>query len=352
MTAPLSGIGTRPRSSGIRAAVEPRAGARLLVIDPTSRRFADRDIEDLPGLLAPGDLLVVNDAATFPASLRGTVRGAPHELRLTALPDADGSALAVLFGAGDWHTPTERRPPPSARPGDAFRFGDAQARLVAPDPRSDRLWRVRFEATGAELLTTLYRWGRPIQYSYQAHDLPLGAVQTPFAARPWAAEMPSAGRALGPSILARARARGVEVATLTHAAGLSATGDDALDALLPLPERFEIPAATGAAIHRARRVVAVGTTVARALEGAARLGSPERGVTDHLLGAGIDVRLVHGLISGVHVPGESHYRVLESFADRALLDAAVRHAARAGYQNHELGDNTLVLAGALTRQVP
>ena len=95
------------------------------------------------------------------------------------------------------------------------------------------------------------------------------------------------------------------------------------------------------------RVVAVGTTVARALEGAARLGFPARGVTDHLLGDGVPLRVVDGLVSGVHVPGESHYHVLESFAARDLLDAAVRHAAEAGYQNHELGDNTLVLAGAL-----
>ena len=349
MTAPLS---FRPEFTAplprIAAATRPRAGARLLVIDPTSRRFADRDIADLPDLLAPGDLLVLNDAATFPASIAGTIRGRPHELRLLA---AEQETLAVVFGAGDWRTPTEKRPAPIVEPDDEFRFGESTAHLIAPDERSPRLWRVRFDDAGPALLHALYRWGRPIQYSYQAADLPLSAVQTPFAGRPWAAEMPSAGRALSASILARARSRGVGIATLTHAAGLSATGDDALDALLPLPERFELPRATLAAIRHTHatpgRVVAVGTTVARALEGAARLGFPARGVTDHLLGDGVPLRVVDGLVSGVHVPGESHYHVLESFAARDLLDAAVRHAAEAGYQNHELGDNTLVLAGAL-----
>src|SRR6185503_15959730 len=106
--------------------------------------------------------------------------------------------------------------------------------------------------------------GRPVQYSYLEGPLELWHVQTLYAGRPWAAEQPSAGRPLTASVLRALEESGVRLAALTHAAGISSTGDAALDALLPLPERYEIPAATVAAIARARagggRVIAIGTT--------------------------------------------------------------------------------------------
>ncbi len=345
--------------TGVGAAPGPRRGGRLLVIDPRAGRWADAALADLPALLDPGDLLVLNDAGTFPASLHGRRGDAPVELRLLALPDDDGRARAVLFGAGDWRTPTEHRPPPGGSGPLVFGPGgaDLAAAIEAIDPRSDRLVTVRFDRRGAALLHALYALGRPVQYSYLADDIALDAVQTPFAGRPWSAEMPSAGRTLSARVLADARRRGVALATLTHAAGLSATGDDALDALLPLPERYDLPAATLAAITATRaagrRVIAVGTTVTRALEGAARSARglvPGRGETDLVLDAHTPLRIVDGLVSGVHVPGESHFRVLAAAAPDALLRDAVRHAEVAGYLAHEFGDATLVLPGVLARR--
>jgi S-adenosylmethionine:tRNA ribosyltransferase-isomerase len=163
--------------------------------------------------------------------------------------------------------------------------------------------------------------------------------------------MPSAGRPLSWQLLAALRRRGVELAWLTHAAGLSATGDPALDAALPLPERYHIPRATAAAVHRARadgrRVIAVGTTVVRALEGAARAGqwAGGNGTTDLVLGPDSELRAVDGILTGIHAPGESHFRLLGAFAPAALLDAASRHARARGYVPHELGDLCLVLPG-------
>jgi S-adenosylmethionine:tRNA ribosyltransferase-isomerase len=146
----------------------------------------------------------------------------------------------------------------------------------------------------------------------------------------------------------------VAIAWLTHAAGLSATGDPAIDQALPLPERYEIPAETVAAIARARaqggRVIAVGTTVVRALEGAvATHGSlrPGQGVTDLLIGPNFRPSVIDGLLTGMHEPASSHFRMLQAFAPRALLDASWAEATRLGYRGHELGDTCLIAPGVL-----
>jgi S-adenosylmethionine:tRNA ribosyltransferase-isomerase len=162
--------------------------------------------------------------------------------------------------------------------------------------------------------------------------------------------MPSAGRPLSWTLLQRLRSTGVQLAALTHAAGLSSTGDPGLDARLPLPERFEIPAATATAISQTHaqhgRVVAVGTTVVRALEGAfAQWGQVQAGtgVTDLRLAPAHRLRVVDGLLSGMHQPGESHFDLLGAFAPPALLLQANTFAAARGFRGHELGDSTLIL---------
>jgi S-adenosylmethionine:tRNA ribosyltransferase-isomerase len=137
---------------------------------------------------------------------------------------------------------------------------------------------------------------------------------------------------------------------LTHAAGLSSTGVAELDADLPLPERYEIPARTVGAIEAARsrggRVIAVGTSVVRALEGAARHNggrlSPGAGVTDLIITPAFVPQVVDGLISGIHEPSESHYQLLGAFVPRPLLEAGLRLATERGYQTHEFGDTCLI----------
>jgi S-adenosylmethionine:tRNA ribosyltransferase-isomerase len=150
--------------------------------------------------------------------------------------------------------------------------------------------------------------------------------------------------------------RGVALARITHAAGLSATGDPALDRALPLPERFRVPEETVLAIDSATRVggrvVAIGTTVVRALEGAALLGgghlAAREGVTDLVVGPGFVPAIVDGLVTGLHERGASHFALLGAFADRALLERAYAHAEREGYLCHEFGDSSLLLPGALS----
>jgi S-adenosylmethionine:tRNA ribosyltransferase-isomerase len=338
-----------------------RDDVRLLVVDPESGRTEETRTGALPTYLRAGDLLVVNDAATLPGALQGQdAEGRAVEARLVGTSDGR-TFTTVLFGAGDWHQRTEDRPaPPLLSVGARLRFGDElEATVTEVGTASPRLVSLRFDSDGDALWGALYRRGRPIQYSYLAHDLPLWAVQTVYAARPWAAEMPSAGRPLSWEILLALRRKGVRWASLTHAAGLSATGDAALDAVLPLPERYDIPAATVRAVAATRarggRVVAVGTTVVRALEGAVEAGGGTlhawEGVTDLRIDPAFRPRIVDGILSGAHAAHESHFALLAAWAGTDLLAKAADAATRAGFLTHELGDGMLVLGGALSERV-
>lgn len=340
---------TRPRD---------RIETRMLVVDgPT---LVDAAVSRMAEHLRAGDLVVLNDAATLPASLpvreAGGGEDAPLlELRLAEAPGADGRARAVLFGAGSWRQRTEDRPPPPAIAGGARLSVVGAPQLVveveARSPLSARLLTVRFGGPRDALDAALYRAGRPVQYAYLERELPLWAVQTAYAARPWAVEPASAGLGLTWEVLLALRTRGVELATVTHAAGLSSTGDPAIDAALPLPERSDVPATTVARVlaTRARggRVMAVGTSVVRALEGRVADGSgvltAGEGVTAYRLGPHTPRRVVDGLLTGMHAPGESHHALLGAFLDASALARATHHAIARGYLAHELGDAMLIL---------
>jgi S-adenosylmethionine:tRNA ribosyltransferase-isomerase len=351
----------RPRAATLEPAAWPRErpeDERLLRVDAGADLVADARLGDLPSLLTPGDVLVVNDAATLPASLRGeTARGEEVEARLMAHGASDREWTALLLGAGDARQRTEdRAPPPCVAEGDRLALGPGLGAVVTrvDDPRRVGL---RFEASGAELWQALFAAGRPIQYAYVRAPYALWHVQTRFASRPWAFELPSAGRPLTWEILLALRQRGVALAWITHAAGISSTGSAACDRALPVPERYEVPEATARAIGAARarggRVIAAGTTVVRALESAAAgdgLG-PARGVRTGrgearlVIDAKSPLAVVDGLLTGMHVPGTSHFALLEALAPRPLLERALTHAAARGYLEHEMGDSCLVLRG-------
>jgi S-adenosylmethionine:tRNA ribosyltransferase-isomerase len=333
------------------------AGIRLLVVDPGSARMHSSQAAQLPEWLRAGDLLVLNDAATLPASLSAVTRDqAPVEIRLLG-PARAGEFSAVLFGAGDHRTRTEDRPaPPRLHEGDVLVVGPRlQAEIVGCSGLSQRLVELRFDARDAELWSALYAWGKPVQYADQPEPLPLWSVQTAYAARPWAAEMPSAGRPLSMRTISLLRRRGVRFAVLTHAAGLSATGDPELDRALPLPERYDIPAETVRAVERTRaergRVVAVGTSVVRALEDSALQADGALRAGEALATLRIEPthtrRIVDGLFTGIHAPGESHFALLGAFADEALLRRSHAYARSLGYREHEFGDACLLLADSL-----
>ncbi len=338
----------------LQPAPHPRgntANERLLVIDAAKNVLADARVGDFPQFVDPGDLVVVNDAATFPASLRGRTRaGEPVEARLVE-PPRDRRARAILFGAGDWHTKTEdRKPPPALKVGDEIFFDAFGATVVRVDVASARLVELSFDRDGVQLWKALFSAGKPVQYAYIDHELALWDVQTPFASRPFAAEMPSAGRPLSWATLQTLQRRGANLARLSHAAGISSSGDAALDARLPLAERFSIPAETVLAIEATKksgkRVIAIGTTVVRALEGSfasnGRLVAGD-GETDWLGSANTSLHVVDAVFSGMHEPETSHFSLLEAFAPHELLNRAIAHAAKRGYLAHEFGDACLVI---------
>lgn len=334
-----------------------RPGARLLSVTAEGAiRSLPRD--ELPELLRPGDLLIANDAATIPASLTGTHEptGLPIEIRLAGRPslrpDDVRRFVAIAFGAGDWHTPTEDRPPPPPLgPGDRLLLGPLRATITGPLGHP-RLMGVTFEGDVGDVWSGIAAHGRPIQYAHVPEPLALWDVWTPVAAHPVAFEPPSAGFALRWETLTRMGARGIGFATLTHAAGISSTGDLALDARLPFDEPYHIPIETVRRLRRARRdggrVIAAGTTVVRALEHAALATGASRsgpGTATQRIGPATRLRAVNGILTGVHEPSTSHYQLLRAFADDQTLAAAGRVLTEERYRTHEFGDSMLVLRG-------
>jgi len=349
----------------MKAAATPRHGAhgaRLLVIDQlgsVSHGYAS----SLPDLLHRGDLVVANDAATIPASLHGihVSTGRRLEVRLAGRqslsPDKVDRFITVIFGAGDYRTPTEHRPePPRLKAGDQLSLGPLRASVVAIRGHR-RLVELRFEHPAAVVWEGLARHGRPIQYAYVPDALSIWDTWTSIASRPVAFEPPSAGFVLDWATLRAIRSRGAQFATITHAAGISSTGDAALDSLLPFDEPYAIPRATASLIyqtkHRSGRVVAVGTTVVRALEHAARgyaWVAPGEGIATQRITSESELRIVDGLVSGLHEHGSSHYELLRAFQDDDALERMTEEAEGCGYRAHEFGDAVFVLRSAVRSQ--
>ncbi len=337
------------------SAVQRPANAKLLVID------AQRNIIHVPRnafgeFLRPDDLVIANDAATLPASLTGVHEptGKQIEVRLAGRPSLDPMEIsrcsAVVFGEGDFHTRTEDRPlPPPLSPGDQLVLGPLQA-TVEKLLGHPRLASLLFHGTTDEVWAGLASHGKPIQYSHMQTSLELWDVWTKVAGLPVAFEPPSAGFILDWEVLSTIREHGARFATVTHAAGISSTGDDDLDRLLPFDEPYHIPriAANAVEITRQRggRVVAVGTSVVRALEDAAtedghlRIGD---GMATGKIGPTTRLRVVDAILSGTHEPGTSHYELLRAFLEDSILERATQELTAHGYKTHEFGDSVLIL---------
>jgi S-adenosylmethionine:tRNA ribosyltransferase-isomerase len=308
-------------------------------------------------VLRSGDLVVANDAATLPASLHGTHArtGAAIEIRLASRSETQRNQFTVVaFGAGDYHTRTEDRPlPPQFSMGDELVLGPLRAEVVAILDHP-RLLAVRMKGSSAQIWSGIAAHGRPIQYAHLTTDLQLWDVWTPIAAAPVAFEPPSAAFALDWRSLAAMKRRGIGFATLTHAAGISSTGDAQLDGRLPFDEPYSISARTAAAVNRALdqrcRIVAIGTTVVRALEHAGRAtGSiaAGRNVANQRLGTESELQVVSAILSGTHEPGTSHYQLLQAFAQPPVIERMDEILDAHEFRTHEFGDSVL-----LERQIP
>ncbi|MCW2945473.1 MAG: queuosine biosynthesis protein [Actinoallomurus sp.] len=334
--------------SGLEAHEPPekRDGVRLLAA--TADGVTHHRFTALPDLLRPGDLLVVNTSATLPAAVR-LDRLALHfsgPLPPASRDPADGSWLVELrLRTGEATVPYT-----GGRPGEWFPLpGGATLTLLAR--HTPRLWRARLDT---DVVPYLRRHGVPIRYGYVRRDWPLSAYQTVFGVpdpagpgpESGSAEMPSAGRPFTAELVTRLVTHGVLMAPLTLHTGVASPEKDEP----PYAEQYDVPAATAALVNHVRwengRVIAIGTTVVRALETAVAEDGfvrASRGWTSHVVTPSEGVRVVDGLLTGLHEPRSSHLRMLTAVAGTELLERVYAEALEHAYTWHEFGDLNLLI---------
>jgi S-adenosylmethionine:tRNA ribosyltransferase-isomerase len=316
-----------------------RDGVRLLVATPG--RLEHAHFEDLASYLQPGDLVVVNTSGTLAAAVDGTRAGRPVTVHF-ATPLDDGAWVVELRPAGRADGPVD-----DVHAGDTVALPHAvRLRVMRPHPAGQaRLWRAEIAVDGG-VTGYLARHGRPIRYAYVPHEQTLEQYQTVFAREPGSAEMPSAGRPFTDRLVTDLVTAGIGVAPITLHTGLSSP--DAGEP--PQAERFRVPESTARLVNMTRawgnRVIAVGTTVTRALETAAGGDGVVRaraGWTQLVLGEQRPASVVTGLVTGWHAPGASHLDLLRAVAGHDLVERAYAAAVDAGYLWHEFGDSCLLL---------
>jgi len=320
----------------------PRDGVRMLVA--TGGGIAHRVFRDLPSVLRPGDVLVVNTSGTLPAAVPAD---GGHVVHFSTARD-DGTWLVEPRCAPVADAPTTG-PLATAVAGQRFALrGGATVTLLAPYSRG-RLWVAAVSV--ADVPGYLRRFGEPIRYGYVPRRWPLSAYQTVFATEPGSAEMPSAARPFTDRVVTRLVCAGVLVVPVVlHTGVASAEAHER-----PYPEWFRVPPATAHVVTQARRrggrVIAVGTTAVRALETTG--GAAGEGWTDLVVTPERGVRVVDGLLTGFHEPRASHLDLLAAVAGTELVARAYEAALTAGYLWHEFGDvNLLLPAGSVDADQP
>jgi S-adenosylmethionine:tRNA ribosyltransferase-isomerase len=341
---PASEAASPPERRGVQ-----RDRVRLLVARPG--QIEHRHFFDLPLLLAPGDLIVVNTSATLPAAVPGRRDdGQPVPVH-----------VSTSVGRAEWVVEVRRidarGPDLQTCPGERIHLpGGVHLQVTTPYPDSkaiagtSRLWRAAVTPP-ASLVEYLSQHGHPISYGYLAEQYPLSDYQTVYARQPAgaemaSAEMASAGRPFTESLLVRLMALGVAIAPIVLHAGVSSPELHEP----PAPECFEVPESTARLVQSTRdagkRVIAVGTTVVRALETATAPNGcirPVSGWTDLVLGPDHPARIVTGLVTGLHAPQASHLLLLEAVTGAELVRNAYGAALEHRYLWHEFGDSTLFL---------
>lgn len=315
-----------------------RADVALLVASRADGGVAHARFADLGRFLRPGDLLVVNTSATLPAALPAQLDGEDVLLHLSTPAEAGNWVVEVRTA--------ELMPLPAPRMGAVVGLpGGASAKLLARYLASRRLSVARL-SLGEPVESYLRRHGKPIRYRHEPSERPLDDYQTVFAVDPGSAEMPSAARPFTGELVAELAARGVLIAPVTLHAGVSSLelGEN------PYPERYSVPGATARLVNAVHdwggRVIAVGTTVVRALETVATPAGRVRageGLTNLVVTPERGMHTVDGLITGWHEPSSSHLRLLEAAAGHDLLARSYAAAEARGYRFHEFGDSHLIL---------
>lgn len=311
-----------------------RDDVRLLVTRGPQAVSQHARFAQLPEFLDPGDLLVVNASATMPAALSART------------PEGDSVSIHVSTRLPGGLSVVEPR-------GSLFQAAEvlhvengARLTLLSRYEDSHRLWLARFDGVD-DLVQYLYRWGKPIAYRHVRGQWPIEAYQNVYATVAGSAEMPSAGRPITREMLGRLRKSGTNVAHVLLHTGVSSPEHDEP----PYEESFDVPYETAALVAQTRaagnRVIAVGTTVVRALESAAdgrgRIVAA-KGWTDLVITPQRGLRFVDGMLTGFHEPRSSHLSLLETLVGKRHVDVAYAVALAGRYLWHEFGDSHLLLA--------
>lgn len=327
---------TLPPQLEAREPAELRASGRddvRMLVSNGDGEVVHAHFRELPRFLAPGDLLVLNTSGTVPAALTA-LRENGDEIALhwsTSMP----AGLAVMEPRNVQGHAGEILTIP----------GGGEVTLLAPYRQSRRLWITKLDVP-IPPLDYLQRWGRPIAYNYVQQSFPLSAYQTVFARSIGSAEMPSAGRPFTRSLLACLRRSGVQLARLLLHTGVASLEQHEV----PYEEWYEVPLRTAELVRATRarggRVVAVGTTVVRALESSVDASGnvvASRGWTDLVITPERGVRIVDGLLTGLHEPRATHLAMLEAIAGHDVIARAYAEALAREYLWHEFGDVHLIL---------
>jgi S-adenosylmethionine:tRNA ribosyltransferase-isomerase len=327
-----------------------RDQVRLMVTYCSDNRVIHAQFRDVPDFLAAGDVLLINTSGTLNAALDATrADGTRLELHLSTHLPADLWIVEVRQPNGRATVPF-----PHATAGETLSLpGGASVTLHVPyqadrmySPTGPvRLW-IATLSLGERLEAYLDRYGFPIRYSYVQQRWPSSYYQTVYATEPGSAEMPSAGRAFTPELITRLVARGVQIAPLILHTGVASLEDHEP----PYEEFYRVTLETARAVNAARaagkRVVAVGTTVVRALEtvtDSAGVAHPGEGWTRLVVTPQRGIRAVDALLTGLHEPRATHLAMLEALAGIDHLQVAYAEALREGYLWHEFGDLHLIL---------
>lgn len=308
-----------------------RDGVRMLATDRQTRSHTHARFYDLPRLLRRGDLLVVNDSATLPASILARQSNG-EAIRLNVSTKIDERLWTV-------------EPRGRVAFSEKLALPDgATATMLAPvDLQQPRLWYAAFQLN-APMYAYLADFGTPISYAYLRRSFPLTDYQTIFARESGSSEMPSAARPFTKSVVAALHNRGVEIATVTLHCGVASFESPEC----PATERFMVSHATADRVNSARRegrrVIAIGTTVVRALESAATDEGvvATSGWTDLIIDETYRPKAVDAVLSGFHEATATHLSLLHAFVDADLLRNAYAEAAESGYRYHEFGDVQLI----------
>lgn len=342
----------------------PRDGVRLLAADRGTGAIRHTVFNRIGDFLRPGDCLVFNASRTLPAVLHARMErvvpagpgvpeaGPGRELRIR---------LARRWGDAEWSVlPLDREDEPwlgdltGARlvlSAESSLGEGLTADVIGRDPFVDRLWKIRFSRSGPALMDSLSLLGDPVRYWYASSPWELDYYQTVYAREPGSVEMPSAGRAFTWKLLMDLRRRGVDTAFLILHAGLSSYMDREFDAGHPASaEPFRLDAAAADRINTAKarggRIVAVGTTVVRALESVSDENGRVRsasGITRLRITPGYRLKIADGLLTGFHEPEASHLDLLSAFLPPSRLRPVYEEALREKYLWHEFGDANLIL---------